>query len=98
MRIISEPRGGGKTTKLVKLSARNWIPIICWCPQHVDYVKVIAKELDLEIPDPILFDNIRDVHRIRGRWFRQIYVDDADLLLQKITWCTIEGMSVTGTL
>ena len=72
MKIIYKPRGTGKTTELVKMSAKTGFPIVCMDTRHITFV---AQELGLEIPVPIA---IRDYKPS----CEKILVDDAEYVLQ----------------
>lgn len=64
------PRGAGKTTGLVKLSAQYNVPILVFYKEQSNRIKNIAKELELNIPEPIIFNE--------KNWFRSqpVFVDD----------------------
>lgn len=47
-------RGSGKTRRCIEFSVRTGIPILC---QNPHYVKVVAKEHGLSIPEPISYSD-----------------------------------------
>ena len=53
MNIIRLDRGKGKTTQLVKESARLNAPIICMDTFQREYILEVAKENNLNIPTPL---------------------------------------------
>lgn len=73
MKIIYKSRGTGKTTELVKMSAKTGFPIVCMDTRHIYSV---AKEIGLDIPKPIA---IRDY---KSSSCEKILVDDAEYVLQ----------------
>lgn len=77
MKIINIPRGQGKTTRLLYASEFNNIPILCATYTQKGYLKDRAKELGLEIPEPVTVDEITS-GKIRGKEekYREIFVDD----------------------
>ena len=52
MDIIIKSRGHGKTRDLIKMSSENNIPIVSLNP---NYIKDIAQNMGLSIPEPIPF-------------------------------------------
>ena len=85
MKVIYKPRGTGKTTELVKLSATMQIPIICISPEHICEV---AKELGMTIPQPI---SVRDYKPFSNE---KILVDDAEYVLSHLIG-KIECMTIS---
>lgn len=53
MEIIQMGRGRGKTIYLIKKSAELKYPIICCSEAQRKMIKNTAKEMRLDIPDPI---------------------------------------------
>ena len=58
MKIISMPRGSGKTTELIKLSAKSKDIIACFSMQECDRVFKFSKTLNYKIPKPITYDEL----------------------------------------
>lgn len=79
MRIIDKPRGSGKTTELIITSYEKKIPIICFNYENAGYIKQMAHNLGLEIPDPIPFDDVR--YALRGYRSAGVLIDDVDRIL-----------------
>ena len=57
MKIISKFRGQGKTTELIRLSAEKNIPILVLHQTNVYYIKEMARQLSLCIPEPVPFSH-----------------------------------------
>lgn len=75
MNIIYKPRGAGKTTELVKMSAATGIPIVCLHPR---YVLCVANDLSLDIPAPIAVKDYVPFSK------EKILVDNAEHILQHL--------------
>lgn len=69
-------RGTGKTTRLVQESAKRQIPIVCPTDINAKIILQRAKELNLQIPNPI---PVLDLKIERHIGVGDILVDDADL-------------------
>lgn len=54
MKILRMYKGNGKTLHLIKLSAIFDYPIICATEQRKKYILDKAREMWLEIPEPIV--------------------------------------------
>ena len=85
MNIIYKSRGKGKTTELVKISAKTNMPIIC---MNTNHIKFVAKELDLIIPEPIAIKNYKP------NTYEKVLVDDAEYVLQYLIG-KIDCMSIS---
>ena len=98
MKIIRADRGQGKTTKLVKMSNREWKYIVCKDTQRVDVIVDVANKLGLDIPYPI---TIRELPISRGSYIESVLIDDIEDILPYIigrmvdyatTSCEIEDL------
>lgn len=58
MKIIAKGRGTGKTTELVKESARTGQYILASNKSHVRAIEQIAKKAGVTIPYPVTVDEI----------------------------------------
>ena len=88
MKIIYKKRASGKTTEIVKLSAKTQIPIICASYATVIRAKEIAQDLGLVIPEPIAIKDYKP-HSID-----KILVDDAEDVLKKLLG-NIEAITIS---
>lgn len=81
MNWFVKKRGEGKTTALVYTSAVTGYPIIVTTRNRVKLIQDRAKQLNLEIPDPIIFE--------RGSCMRlylhgqKVLIDEAKPLIKK---------------
>ena len=74
-RIRFKPRQSGKTTKLVKKSHKNNIPIVTGSMFNVNYIKKIANGLNLCIPEPLTYYQVLN-NEVKGK----VYFDDIEYL------------------
>lgn len=88
MVILNQERGTGKTCTLIKLSAKNNVPIAT--PYNTTYIKVKAKELNLQIPEPIKVNDLADLNDVE-----KVYVDDMDCLIKKLFPCDVQLVSMS---
>jgi hypothetical protein len=83
MKIICRPRQSGKTTQLILESYLTKKPIICLSFKHKKTIKNRVKELNLDIPNPIIYWEFKnEIHRSKDK--DEYLLDNADLLLNKI--------------
>ncbi|MCM1315232.1 MAG: hypothetical protein NC244_07695 [Alistipes senegalensis] len=88
MVILNQERGTGKTCTLIKLSSRNNIPIAT--PFNTKYIKNKAKELNLQIPEPIAIHNLNDLNGVG-----KVYIDDMDILIQNMFPCDTQLITMS---
>lgn len=79
MKIINLGRQQGKTTRLLYASEFNDIPILCATYQQKHYLMDMAKELRLNIPEPIYVAEISNGSSVMDK---DILVDEAPWVLQ----------------
>jgi hypothetical protein len=80
MKIIAGGRSSGKTTKLVKISNKEWKYIICSDKSRVDNIVRTAEKLGLDIPFPITVDELP----LNGRFIKSVLIDDIEDVLKLI--------------
>lgn len=79
MKIINLGRQQGKTTRLLYASEFNDIPILCGTYQQKHYLMDMAKELRLNIPEPIY---VAEISKGSSVMDKDILVDEAPWVLQ----------------
>jgi hypothetical protein len=82
MNIIIKPKGGGKTTEAIRLSAKHWYYIVCLSRNEAYRISKEAQKLDLDIPFPLSFEDL-----VLGRFSSNIdgfIIDNVDMLLQQL--------------
>lgn len=84
MRITTGPRGSGKTTRLIEMSAQTGYPIIEPTGWMVDVVKDMAKARGLKIPEPIAIDRLVSYGGRRGTLDgrHRVLIDELDMCLR----------------
>ena len=85
MEIIFGPRQSGKTVELIKRSHSSRAVIVTATQERAEAVKQMAKELQIDIPDPICIDSLIHQKRYWGILNNgHIQIDDADAVLSYI--------------
>lgn len=73
MNILVGKRGQGKTSHLIRMSAAGEGRIVAFSEQNARYIKSMAKDMGVDIPDPIGWDAFI---RSGGRGRREQYLLD----------------------
>lgn len=81
MKILKMDRGAGKTFYLIRLSAVLDSPILCATEQSKKYILDKAKEMWLEIPEPIVVNKGNFEIVMKGR-NTDLLIDDLELVLK----------------
>jgi hypothetical protein len=82
MKIIAAPRGAGKTTELVKISANTGDYIVVKDRKMALYTMDIAKKANVWIPFPITYDEFLN-HRW-GNTVKGFLIDDLETLMTQV--------------
>lgn len=88
MDIILKNRGHGKTVDLIRLSAQTGYPIVCANP---NIVELKAKELHLEIPEPI---TTKELYQMKSKP-DGVYIDELGIILERVLGCHVAGFAET---
>ena len=93
MRMIYRPRGEGKTTELIKISAEKQQYIVCINQMECSRIFSQARLMGLDIPFPITFDEFikREYY---GKGIKGFLIDNADQLLQYMSSVPVEAITV----
>ena len=95
MKVIYGKRQSGKTTKLIKLSAKKWYYIVCSTKQECTRIALSARQLGLDIPFPITFHEFINGQFNYGGGIKGFLIDRADYLLQTLAReVPIEAISI----
>lgn len=92
MNIYVGARQSGKTTELIRLSARTGATIAVATYQMAEDIKFKAKLMDLEIPEPVTYAEIFRTYRYNKT--KQYLVDEAQMLLRQLN---VDVATVTDT-
>mgnify|MGYP006972172465 FL=1 len=89
MKIYSAERGVGKTTALIKESAKTGAIIVVASYRSVNHTVGLAKRLGLDIPKPITVTNYLERLVYRGLSSEQKYlIDELQTMLRKMNVVT----------
>lgn len=84
-------RGTGKTTKLIKMSSENNIPIGYVRTTQKQFILDKAKSMGVNIPEPVYLGDLFD-----GKKVDKIYLDDFDLTLNAFFGCNVEAVTISN--
>ncbi len=94
MKIIARGKQSGKTTELVKESARTGRYILVFSNSHAKIISSIAKNLGLNIPYPVTVDEIRNVGKCSSIVRDGLLVDEAIMVLRALIGFEIAGVTI----
>ena len=91
MKIIRTERGEGKTTELIKQSARDWSYILCMNKGNADYIYDMAREMGFDIPFPITPSDLP----LRG-FKGSVLIDEIDYILPILTGTQVDTITTSA--
>lgn len=93
--LIIGDRAVGKTTKLIKESYEKGIPIVVWCNAYAKNILNRAKEMNINIPDPVVISSAIDLRGLRSRPDMQngCLIDDVDFFLPRLLGVKVVGVT-----
>lgn len=94
MKWIIKPRGTGKTADLIRLAAANDIPILT--AYSTKYIEDLAKRMGYNITVFTIYDLKTGKHR--GKNIKEMYVDEADAVLNTLLNSEFYITTTLGTL
>ena len=97
MKIFNLNRGCDKTTRMLYASEFNNAPIVCCVDSQKTYLINQAKNLKINIPEPISVSDII-CNRTRGKHFDKVLVDEVDDVLREILRFAINANMIGGTI
>lgn len=83
MNRVIRKRGGGKTTKLIKLSAKTGDHIVCADASIAYHLRMQARAMKLEIPLPLTYREFI-TGRCKRLGIRSVLIDNAEYLIDYI--------------
>ena len=89
MKIVRMERGKGKTTDLIRLSAKTGVPIVCATVAQSDIILAKAEKMGLVIAHPIPANKIKEYE------VSKVYVDDMEYVLSTLLQSTVEVATVS---
>lgn len=95
MKKIIKPRGKGKTTELIKLSAKTNTYILVANKKRQRQLMELAYSMNVIIPYPVTIDDYMRT-QFRGSFIKHILIDDADDILQRFfNTVVIDAITIT---
>jgi len=89
------PRGGGKTSQLIRKSAKTGYYIVCINQDNASYIQSKAIDMGLDIPFPITFHEF-----LHGRYsaagVKGVLIDNADILLESVSTVPIGAITLSN--
>lgn len=80
MQFIVGPRCSGKTTSLIQMSADTGVPIIAPTMAMANYIKQMAKEYGLDIPEPTSINKVVNQGGRPGKYL----IDELEICLRQL--------------
>jgi predicted RecB family endonuclease len=93
-KVIADKRQTGKTTKLIYASHITGARILCMNRRSIGSLKDLARELKVDIPNPICVSDIQCSDVMQG----DILVDNADYVLQELLGCKFNVVAMTTSI
>ena len=80
MQFIVGPRCSGKTTSMIQMSADTGVPIIAPTMAMANYIKQMAKEYGLDIPEPTSINKVVNQGGRPGKYL----IDELEMCLRQL--------------
>lgn len=91
MKIIRTERAGGKTTELIKQSAKDGSYILCMNRANAHYIYGMAKEMNFNIPYPITVADLP----LRG-FKGSVLIDEVDYILPRLIGAQVDIITTSA--
>lgn len=94
--LIIGDRQVGKTTRLIKESYEKGIPIVVWCNEYAKNILNKAREMNINIPDPVVVTSGIDLIGLASRSDMQngCLIDDVDFFLPRLLGVNVVAATV----
>ena len=83
MRKLIGARCTGKTVQLVRISARDKLPILVYGKRQANYINEVADKLGVNIPKPLILNDLKHGFIYP---YESILVDEADVILDALIY------------
>ena len=95
MNILYGEPATGKTITLLKMSADQQIPIVVVDSYYCEHLKIRAKKLGLEIPEPVTWNDIR-LGLVKLRHITHCLIDETEYFLSTVLGghVTVEALTM----
>lgn len=97
MDIVKLGRENGKTWFLVNRSADTGYPIICNCQVNKKYIEQIAKDNNLNIPEPIIIDK-KNIDILKNKSSEKYLIDDIDFFIEHMLNIVIDCATTSSNI
>ena len=94
MKVIKAPRGAGKSTEIIKLSAANDYPIVVSCSSKKENIRDLASRMGVHIKEIYTIQEVLD-QRFRGKSNKPFLIDDCDEVLTSLLKNKVYGISTS---
>lgn len=94
MKLITKPRGKGKTTELIKISAETGDYIVVLNHRLARFVAQMATDMGLQIPFPATYAEILD-KRCKGMRISGLLLDDLDSFLSGFLEARVNAVTMS---
>lgn len=101
MEIVLSPRRAGKTTQLIKMAAEDHLYLVCCTYGEMRRVWLLMLkmkekgEIETLPPQPLTFDEFLE-GKYYPRGIKGFLIDNADLLLQRLSYSRIFAITLTS--
>ena len=98
MKIILGKQGSGKTTWLIRKSARTGATIVTDSMMKARDLENVARFMGLEIPTPVSYYQIAKNQMNRGylQSIKAVLLDNADCFLESLFACPIDTVTISS--
>ena len=96
MKMIILEHGRGKTTELIKLSAKTGYYIVCINIEEVSRVVCLSKEMGMNIPFPLTFQEFSS-GQYYAKGIKGFLIDNAELFIQSLSKVPVVAISLSPT-
>lgn len=84
MKKIIKARQSGKTTELIKISAKSGDYIVCSSPKECQRIQLVAQGMNLNIPFPITYEDLIE-KQYYGKNISGFLIDNIEMFLNYIS-------------
>lgn len=94
MKLYVNGRGSGKTMWAMLESARTRVPILAFSREHKQNIVKMVLDFGIDIPEPV---TIEDLNATGKSKVKEVIVDEAQELLQRMLEVKITGLTMTDS-
>jgi len=94
MKVIAKPRGGGKTTELLRIANDHFYYIVCHTRDRCYQLADIAKDRGYDIPFPFTYAEYLDSGFYR-KGIKGLAIDDLDLFVAYMSRDLVKAVTIS---